>query len=95
MFIIYIDDSLLILGGVLIQKCQVVSCTSRKLKAHNHNYPTHDLELTTMVSTSKIHRYFIYEGPFEIYTNYHRLKYLFSQKELNIPAEMDGADKGL
>ncbi|MCI96541.1 RNA-directed DNA polymerase (Reverse transcriptase), partial [Trifolium medium] len=33
------------LGGVLMQKGNVVAYASRQLKIHERNYPTHDLEL--------------------------------------------------
>ncbi|MCI95179.1 RNA-directed DNA polymerase (Reverse transcriptase), partial [Trifolium medium] len=42
------------LGGVLMQKGKVVAYASRQLKAHERNYPTHDLELAVVVFTLKI-----------------------------------------
>ena len=42
------------LGGALMQNGQVVAYSSRKLKVHERNYPTHDLELATMVFVLKI-----------------------------------------
>ncbi|CAJ2642437.1 unnamed protein product [Trifolium pratense] len=44
-FVVYCDASKMGLGGVLMQKGQVVAYASRQLKAHERNYPTHDLEL--------------------------------------------------
>ena len=46
---VYIDASGTVLGGVLMQNSNVVAYTSRPLKPHDKNYPTHDLELATMV----------------------------------------------
>jgi hypothetical protein len=34
---------------VLMQEGQVISYSSRQLRHHEENYPTHDLELATMV----------------------------------------------
>ena len=39
------DASRLGYGGVLMQDDRVVSFSSRQLKNHERNYPTHDLEL--------------------------------------------------
>ena len=37
------------LGCVLMQFGRVVAYSSRQLKNHEHNYPTHDLELAAIV----------------------------------------------
>lgn len=42
---VYCDASYQGLGCVLMQHKQVVAYTSRQLKTHEKNYPTHDLEL--------------------------------------------------
>jgi len=42
------------LGCVLMQNKKVVAYTSRQLKVHERNYPTHDLEWTTFVFALKI-----------------------------------------
>ncbi|WMV19446.1 hypothetical protein MTR67_012831 [Solanum verrucosum] len=44
-YVVYSDDSHNGLGCVLIQEGKVISYASRKLKPHELNYPTHDLEL--------------------------------------------------
>ncbi|MCI60864.1 ABC transporter C family member 12-like, partial [Trifolium medium] len=44
-FVVYCDALKMGLGGVLMQKGQVVAYSSRQLKIHERNYPTHDLEL--------------------------------------------------
>ena len=33
---------------------------SRQLKSHEHNYPTHDLELAVVVFALKIWRHYLY-----------------------------------
>jgi hypothetical protein len=41
------------LGGVLSKKDHVLCYESRKLKEHENNYATHDLELATIVHALK------------------------------------------
>jgi hypothetical protein len=48
-FVVYCDASRQGLGCVLMQDDKVVSYASRQLKKHEENYPTHDLELATVV----------------------------------------------
>ena len=48
------------------------------------NYPTHDLELAAVVFALKILRHYLYEVPCKIYTDHQSLKYIFTQKELNL-----------
>ena len=57
---------------------------SRQLKLHEQNYPTHDLELATVVFALKIWRHYLYDEKCRIYTNHKSLKYLLMQKELNL-----------
>jgi hypothetical protein len=53
-FDIYCDASRQGLGCVLMQEGQVVCYASRQLRKHEENYPTHDLELATVVHALKI-----------------------------------------
>ena len=48
-YTVYCDASRAGLGCVLMQSGRVVSYGSRKLKNHEKNYPTHDMELATLV----------------------------------------------
>jgi hypothetical protein len=48
-FHVYYDASGTGLGCVLIQEGQVISYSSRQLRCHEENYPTHDLELAAML----------------------------------------------
>ena len=57
---------------------------SRQLKKHKIDYPMHDLEFATMVFALKIWRHYLYGEKVEIYMDHKSLKYLFSQKELNM-----------
>ncbi|KAG8485768.1 hypothetical protein CXB51_019099 [Gossypium anomalum] len=60
-FVIYSDASSIGLGCVLMQEGKVVAYTSRQLKPHEKNYPTHDLELAAIVFALKIWRHYLYE----------------------------------
>ena len=53
-FTVYCDASRDGLGCVLMQSGRVVDYGSRQLKNHEQNYPTHDLELETIVFALKI-----------------------------------------
>ncbi|WMV58433.1 hypothetical protein MTR67_051818, partial [Solanum verrucosum] len=44
-YVIYCDASRVGLGCVLMQRGEVIAYTSRQLKVHEKNYPTHDLKL--------------------------------------------------
>ena len=72
------------LGCVIMQDGKVVTYASRQLKPHEHNYPTHDLELATMVFALKIWKHYLYGEKCRIYTDHKSLKYLLTQKELNL-----------
>ena len=57
---------------------------SRKLKPNEVNYPTHDLELVAIVYALKIWRNYMYGASFGIFTDQKSLKYLLTQKNLNL-----------
>ncbi|RVX02879.1 Retrovirus-related Pol polyprotein from transposon 17.6 [Vitis vinifera] len=83
-FMVYSDASHQGLGCVLMQHGRVVAYASRQLKPYERNYPTHDLELAVVVFALKIWRHFLFGETCEIFTDHKSLKYLFSQKELNM-----------
>ena len=83
-FDMYCDASRLGLGCILMQEGQVVSYLSRKLRPHEENYPTHDLELAGVVLALKTWRTYLVGHRCEIYTDHKSLKYIFTQKELNL-----------
>ena len=62
----------------------MVAYVSRQLKPHEKNYPTHDLELAAIVIALKIWRHYLYGEKCFIYTDHKSLKYLPSQRELNL-----------
>ena len=53
-FVVYCDASRIWLGYILMQKNKVIAYSSRQLKKHEQNYPTHDLELAAIVLELKI-----------------------------------------
>ncbi|KAK5777176.1 hypothetical protein PVK06_045143 [Gossypium arboreum] len=67
-----------------MQEGKVVAYASRQLKPHERNYPTHDLELAAVVFTLKIWRHYLYGEKCRVYTDHKSLKYLMSQKDLNL-----------
>ncbi|KAL4025562.1 hypothetical protein IC575_013964 [Cucumis melo] len=71
-------------GCVLMQQGKVVAYASRQLKSHEQNYPTHDLELAAMVFALQIWRHYLYGEKIQIFTDHKSLKYIFTQKELNM-----------
>ena len=81
---IFSDASLNGLGCVLMQKGNVVAYASRQLKAHEKNYPTHDLESAAILFALKIWRHYLYGEKCFIYTDHKSLKYLPSQRVLNL-----------
>jgi ribonuclease HI len=83
-FLVYCDVSYTGLGCVLMQEGKVVAYSSRQLKVHENNYPTHDLELVAVVHALKTWRHYLYGQKCDIYTDHKSLKYIFTQSELNL-----------
>jgi hypothetical protein len=83
-FVVYSDASKKGLGCILMQNDNVIVYASHQLKPYEQNYPTHDLELATVVFALKIWRHYLYGERCEIYTDHKSLKYLFTEKELNM-----------
>ncbi|WMV13766.1 hypothetical protein MTR67_007151, partial [Solanum verrucosum] len=83
-YAVYCDASGVGLGCVLMQHGKVIAYASRKLRKHEKNYPTHDLELATVVHALKIWRHYLYGVQVDIFTDHKSLQYIFKQKELNL-----------
>ena len=83
-FIIYSDACKTGLGCVLMQHGHVVAYASRQLKPFEENYPIHDLELAAVIFALKIWRHYLYGEACEVFTDHKSLKYIFTQKELNM-----------
>ena len=83
-YTVYCDASRARLGCVLRQSGRVVAYGSRQLKNHEHNYPTHDIELAAVVFALKIWRRYLCGEEFEVYSYHKSLKYIFTQRNLNM-----------
>ena len=81
---VYYDASYQGLRCVLMQERRPVAYVSRQLKVHEKNYPTHDLELATIVFALKSWRHYLYDSQFQVFSDHKSLKYLFDQKEINM-----------
>ena len=80
----YCDASKDGLGCVLMQFGRVVAYGSRQLKNHEQNYPSHDMELAAIVFSLKIWRHYLYGEQFKVFLNHKSLKYIFTQRDLNM-----------
>ena len=69
-YTLYSDALGIGLGCVLMQDGKVVDYASRKLKPHEQNYLTHDLELAAVVFALKIWRHYLYGEKYRIYTDH-------------------------
>ena len=83
-YTVYCDASKDELGCVLMQSGRVVAYGSRQLKNHEQNYPTHDMELAAIVFALKIWRHYLYGEQFEVFSDHKSLKYIFTQRDLNM-----------
>nr|GFC25985.1 reverse transcriptase [Tanacetum cinerariifolium] len=83
-FQIYSDASKKGLGCVLMQHGKVIAYASRQLNPYEVNYHTHDLELAAVVFALKIWRHYLYGESCDIFTDHKSLKYIFTQRELNM-----------
>jgi hypothetical protein len=83
-FDIYCDASSSRLGCVVMQEGHVIAYSSRQLRPREEHYPTHDLELATMVHALRTWRYYLLGNVAHIYTDHKSLKYIFTQADLNM-----------
>ena len=67
-----------------MQDSRIIAYVSRQLKKHETNYPIHDLELAAVIFALKIWKHYLYGKTCQIFTDHKRLKYLLTQKELNL-----------
>jgi hypothetical protein len=71
------------LGGVLMQDSRVITYILRKLRRHDENYATHDLELLAIVYALKVWRHYLVGRKFELKTEHCGLQHIFTQIDLN------------
>ncbi|XP_070046041.1 uncharacterized protein [Nicotiana tomentosiformis] len=57
---------------------------NRKLKNHERNYPTQNLELATVIFALNKWRHYLYGEQCDIYTDHKNLQYIFKHEELNL-----------
>jgi hypothetical protein len=84
LFDVFCDASKNGLGCVLMQDGRVIAYASCQLRKYEVNYPTHDLELATIVHALKICRHYLLRNVCNIFTDHKSLKYIFTQSELNM-----------
>lgn len=72
------------LGGVLMQDGHVIAYESRKLKDHELNYATHDLEIVAVVHVLVHWRHFLFRHRFELHSDHHSIHYIFTQPNMNV-----------
>ena len=72
------------LGCVLMQSERVVAYGSRQLKNHEKSYPTHDMELASIVFALKVWLHYLYDWQFKVFLNHKSLKYIFTQRDINM-----------
>jgi hypothetical protein len=61
-----------------------MSYSSRQLRCHEEHYPTHDLELATIVMALRMWHHYLLGNVVHIYTDHKSLKYIFTQLDLNM-----------
>jgi hypothetical protein len=81
-FTVCVDASKEGLGGVLTQEGYVICYESCKLKEHEGNYVTHDLELAAVIHALKMWRHYIMGRKFLLLMDNSGVKYLFNQLDL-------------
>jgi hypothetical protein len=75
---VYCDGSHLGLGCVLMQEGKVIAYALRQLCKHEKNYPTHDLELATVVHALKIWSHYMIGNKCKIFIDHKSFKYIFT-----------------
>jgi hypothetical protein len=67
-----------------MQEGRVISYSSMQLRCHEEQYPTHDLELATVLMALRMWRQYLLRNVVHIYTYHKSLKYIFTQPDLNM-----------
>jgi hypothetical protein len=67
-----------------MQEGQMISYSSCQLRHHEEYYPTHDLELATVVMALRTWHHYLHANVVHIYSDHKSLKYIFSQSKLNM-----------
>jgi hypothetical protein len=83
-FDVYCDASRTGLDSILMQEGQVIAYSSRQLRSHEEQYPTHDLELAAVVYALRTWRHYLLGNVAHVFTDHKSLKYFFIQPNLNM-----------
>ena len=75
------------LGGVLKQDEHVICYESHKLKEHERNYVTHNLDLAVVIHALKMWWYYLMGSKFILLIDNSGVRHLFSQHDLNVRQE--------
>jgi hypothetical protein len=86
-FTVYVDAIKEGISGVLTQDGHVICYESQKLKEHERNYVTHDLELAAVIHALNMWWHYIMGRKFLLLTDNSGVKYLFSQPDINARKE--------
>ena len=63
---------------MLMQNEKVIAYASRRLKVHERNYPTHDLEVAPVVFALKIWRHYLYGVHVDVFADHKSIQYVFT-----------------
>jgi hypothetical protein len=95
-FDVYCDASSTGFWCVLMQEGWVISYSSRQLRLHQKNYPTHDLELAALVIALRTWRHYLLGNVVHIYTDHKELEvYLYPTGSEHEAKEMARVNQGL
>jgi hypothetical protein len=83
-FDVYCDASDTGLGCILMQEGRMIAYSSCQLCPHEEHYPTHDLDLATVVHGLCTWRHYLLGNVAHIFTEHKSLKYFFTQADLNM-----------
>ena len=75
-FVVYCNASRVALVCVLMQHENFIAYDSRKLKVHEKNYPTHDLELDAVVFSLKVWMNYLYGVHVYVFSDHKSLQYV-------------------
>jgi hypothetical protein len=77
-FLVCTDASKEGLGRVLMQDGQVIAYISRKLRKHEENYVTHDLDLLAIMYALRVWRHYLIGQKFELKMDHCGLQHIFT-----------------
>lgn len=82
-FVVRIDASDIVTGGVLQQEGKNIAFISRKLQGAERNYSVHDKEMLDVIHALKAWRQYLYGSSFTVVVDHQSLTHFFKQPLLN------------